>query len=95
MNALQVAAKVAVHPVIVKLRAQQDAMRQRMVRDYGDDFMIAGKDMPEMVMPNGRKSPRFVGVHYWTPAQRNAWFVLETRLRNARAALRGAYTQAA
>lgn len=95
MNALQVAAKVAVHPVIVKLRAQQEAMRRQMVRDYGNDFMMGGREMPDMIFANGRKSPRFAGVHYWTPAQRNAWMVLETRLRNARKALRSVYVQAA
>lgn len=91
MNALQVAKHVAAHPVIIKLRAQQDAMRRQMVRDYGDDFMILRKDMPNMILPNGRKSPRSEGVHFWTPAQRTAWMALETRLRNARTAIRGVY----
>lgn len=88
MNALQLAAKVAAHPVMVKLRMQQDAMRRQMVRDYGDNFMVKRS---EMIMPNGRKSPAFEGVHYWTPAQRKAWFALETRLRNVRKALKNAY----
>jgi len=91
MNALQIAAKVAVHPVMVKLRAQQEAMRRQMVRDYGNDFMMGTQEMPNLVFPNGRKSPRFSGVHFWTPAQREAYTKLENRARAVRAALRGAY----
>jgi hypothetical protein len=91
MNALQLAVKVAAHPVMVKLRAQQDAMRRQMVRDYGDNFMMSTQEMPNLVFPNGRKSPRFAGVHFWTMAQRNEWFAIERRMRNARTALKSAY----
>lgn len=94
MNALQLAAKVAAHPVMVKLRAQQDAMRRQMVRDYGDNFMISGAEMPDMTFSNGRKSPRFAGVHFWTMAQRNEWFAIERRMQNARRALKSAYSAA-
>lgn len=91
MNALQLAAKVAAHPVMIKLRAQQDAMRRQMVRDYGDNFMMSTQEMPNLVFPNGRKSPRFAGVHFWTMAQRNEWFAIERRMQNARRALKSAY----
>ena len=94
MNALQLAAKVAAHPVMVKLRAQQDAMRRQMVRDYGDNFMMSTQEMPNMVLQNGRKSERFAGVHFWTPQQRKEWFNIERRMQNARRALKSAYAAA-
>lgn len=94
MNALELATKVSAHPVMIKLRAQQDAMRRQMVRDYGDNFMMSTQEMPSLVFPNGRKSPRFAGVHFWTMAQRNQWFTLERRMRNARTALKSAYSAA-
>jgi hypothetical protein len=87
---ITLASRVAAHPVMVKLRARMEVMRRQMVRDYGHDFMDTSKDM-EM---NGRKTPRFEGVHFWTPAQRAEWFELETRMKNARTAIRGAYAAA-
>lgn len=92
MNALQLAAKVAAHPVMIKLRTQQEIMRRKMVRDYGDNFMVGSRDLPNLEFPNGRKSPRFQGVHFWTTQQRNEWFALENRARAARAALKSAYS---
>lgn len=92
MNTLQLAVKVAAHPVMVKLRAQQDMMRRQFSRDYGDDFMIGTQEMPNLVFPNGRKSPRLAGIHFWTPRQRNEWFALERRMCNVRVALRSAYS---
>ena len=53
--------------------------------------MMGTQEMPNLVFPNGRKSPRFSGVHFWTPAQREAYTKLENRARAVRAALRGAY----
>ena len=91
MNALQVAAKVAAHPVIVRMRAQQAAMVRQFQRDYGDNFMVGGMEMPDMTFANGRKSPRFAGVHYWTPAQRKAYERLTAQLSYIRTQLRNAY----
>jgi hypothetical protein len=88
MSALQIAMQVAAHPTMVKLRTQQEMMRRQMVRDYGDNFMDNSGDM---VMGNGRKSPRYEGVHFWTKAQRLAWNNLETRMRNARRTIRNMY----
>jgi hypothetical protein len=87
MNALQVAKMVAAHPVIIKLRNRQMAMYRQMVRDYGYNF---ASDAPKMRI-NGKPVDRFAGVHYWTKAQRDEWMQLETRLSNARKALRSAY----
>jgi hypothetical protein len=94
MNALELATTVAAHPAMVRLRTQMEAMRRQMVRDYGDNFMMGKSDMPEMLFPNGRTSPRHAGVHFWTPQQRNEWFALENRARAARTALKSAYSAA-
>lgn len=92
MNALELATTVAAHPAMVRLRTRMEALRRQMVRDYGDDFMFLKVDMPELILPNGRKSPRHAGVHFWTMAQREEWFTLEARMRNVRTALKGAYS---
>ncbi|HEY6019858.1 MAG TPA: hypothetical protein VIY48_08110 [Candidatus Paceibacterota bacterium] len=92
MNALEIATQVAAHPAMIRLRTQMEALRRQMIRDYGDDFMLLKVDMPELILPNGRKSPRYAGVHFWTPQQRIEWFTLERRMRNARTALKSVYS---
>jgi hypothetical protein len=91
MATLQIAAKVAAHPRMVNLLKTQEEMRRGLVRDYGDLFMVTGREMPNMTLSNGRTSPRYPGVHFWTFAQRSAWNSLDGRIRNLRAALRKAY----
>lgn len=92
METLQVAKMVAAHPVMIKLRQRQQAMQRQLQSDYGDNFMISVQEMPNMTLPNGRKSRRMEGVHVWTRPQREEWFNIETRLRNTRRALRNVYT---
>lgn len=92
MNTLELATQVSAHPAMVRLRTRMEAMRRQMVRDYGDNFMLGKSDMPELTFPNGRKSPRYAGVHFWTPQQRIEWFTLERRMRNARTALKSVYS---
>ena len=90
MTELEIRSMIANHPAMRKLRTRQESMRRNMVRDYGHDFMINGSEMPEMILPNGRTSPRHAGVHYWTPAQCAEWNALENRVKNLRNALMGA-----
>lgn len=94
MNALQLAAKVAAHPSVIRMRNQQAAMVRQFQRDYGDNFMMGGTELPDMTFSNGRKSPRFAGVHYWTPAQRKAYERLTAQLTYLRTQLRNAYAAA-
>lgn len=93
MNTLQIATQVAAHPAMVKLRAQQEMMRRQLVNDYGDEFMLTGQDKPEIVLPNGRTYRRLMGIHFWTVAQQQAWFAIETRMRNCRTAITNAYLE--
>ncbi len=82
MSALEIAKRVAFHPTIIRLRQKQIAMRNRLVNDYGHDFMGTGDDAYDR--ENGHE-----GVNRWTRPERDEWNNLARSLRNARATVRG------
>jgi len=86
-TSLNVVVRVANHPRVRDLRQQQINMRDRLVKDYGHDFMGTGDT--DYDNRNG-----FEGVNRWTPVERKAWNKLCAHLHNVREELKARYESA-
>lgn len=93
MDKLTIARTVAAHPTMVKLTQARNRMFKRLRNDYGREFMglcffpvVVTEEMRLEEMENGHE-----GVNRWTHAERNAYFALENRIKNARKALTNHY----